>query len=131
MDDCRSIVRRVREWGIGIRLSIISFYAHFMYICFYMVMLIRLQQNPKQKIRGFRGKSIFRAQSGNQVPKSKSNNITWIIMECPGQRNEIDCGFYMLKFMKEILLMDRIEIPSKYFDEFKRAYYSSSQLDEL
>ncbi|XP_058755277.1 uncharacterized protein LOC131628454 [Vicia villosa] len=59
---------------------------------------------------------VFRAQRGNQ---------------CPGQRNEVDCGFYMLRFIKEILLMDRIEIPSKYFDEFKRAYYSSSQLDGL
>ncbi|XP_058763630.1 uncharacterized protein LOC131637085 [Vicia villosa] len=74
---------------------------------------------------------VFRAQRGSQVPKSKANNITWIQVECPGQRNEVDCGFYMLQFMKEILLSNQIEIPSKYFDEFKCATYSKSKLDEL
>ncbi|XP_058773968.1 uncharacterized protein LOC131647871 [Vicia villosa] len=66
---------------------------------------------------------VFRAQRGSQVPKSKANNITWIQVECPGQRNEVDCGFYMLQFMKEILLSNQIEIPSKYFDDFKCATY--------
>ncbi|XP_058786431.1 uncharacterized protein LOC131661047 isoform X1 [Vicia villosa] len=74
---------------------------------------------------------VFRAQRGSQVPKSKANNITWIQVECPGQRNEVDCGFYMLQFMKEILLSNQIEIPSKYFDDFKCATYSKSKLDEL
>ncbi|XP_058773175.1 uncharacterized protein LOC131647281 isoform X2 [Vicia villosa] len=70
---------------------------------------------------------VFRAQRGSQVPKSKANNITWIQVE----RNEVDCGFYMLQFMKEILLSNQIEIPSKYFDDFKCATYSKSKLDEL
>ncbi|XP_058777833.1 uncharacterized protein LOC131652075 [Vicia villosa] len=74
---------------------------------------------------------VFRAQRGSQVPKSKANNITWIQVEYPGQRNEVDCGFYMLQFMKEILLSNQIEIPSKYFDDFKCATYSKSKLDEL
>ncbi|XP_058783947.1 uncharacterized protein LOC131658697 [Vicia villosa] len=56
---------------------------------------------------------VFRAQRGSQVPKSKANNITWIRVECPGQRNEVDCDFYMLQFMKESLLSNQIEIPSK------------------
>ncbi|XP_058732796.1 uncharacterized protein LOC131604360 isoform X2 [Vicia villosa] len=58
---------------------------------------------------------VFRAQRGSQVPKSKANNITWIQVE----------------FMKEILLSNQIEIPSKYFDDFKCATYSKSKLDEL
>ncbi|XP_058782549.1 uncharacterized protein LOC131657059 isoform X1 [Vicia villosa] len=74
---------------------------------------------------------VFRAQRGSQVPKSKANNITWIRVECPGQRNAVDCGFYMFQFMKEILLSNQIEIPSKYFDDFKCATYSKSKLDEL
>ncbi|XP_058760680.1 uncharacterized protein LOC131634023 isoform X2 [Vicia villosa] len=74
---------------------------------------------------------VFRAQRGSQVPKSKANNITWIRVECPEQCNEVDCGFYMLRFMKEILLLNQIEIPSKYFDDFKCATYSRSKLDEL
>ncbi|XP_058778657.1 uncharacterized protein LOC131652728 isoform X1 [Vicia villosa] len=56
-------------------------------------------------------------------PHSKANNITWIRVECPEQRNEVGCGFYMLRFMKEILLLNQIEIPSKYFDDFKCATY--------
>ncbi|XP_058785169.1 uncharacterized protein LOC131660058 isoform X2 [Vicia villosa] len=74
---------------------------------------------------------VFRAQRGSQVPKSKANNITWIRVECLGQRNEVDCVFYMLQFMKEILLSNQIETPSKYFDDFKCATYSRSKLDEL
>lgn len=33
-------------------------------------------------------------------------------VSCPRQRNDIDCGDFMLRLMKEILLLDRIEIPS-------------------
>ncbi|XP_058751142.1 uncharacterized protein LOC131624195 [Vicia villosa] len=66
-----------------------------------------------------------------QVPKSRANNITWIRVQCHRQRNGIDCGYFILRFMKETLLLDRIEIPSTYFDEFKCAHYSKDQLDEL
>ncbi|KAI5436676.1 hypothetical protein KIW84_022982 [Lathyrus oleraceus] len=72
-----------------------------------------------------------RAQRKIQVPKRKANNITWNRVECPRQRNNIDCGYYTLRFMKETLLMDRTDIPSDYFDEYRCAYYSKDQLDEI
>ncbi|KAI5417067.1 hypothetical protein KIW84_041887 [Lathyrus oleraceus] len=72
-----------------------------------------------------------RAQRKIQVPKRKANNITWNRVECPRQRNKIDCGYYTLRFMKETLLMDRRDIPSDYFDEYRCAYYSKDQLDEI
>ncbi|XP_058746912.1 uncharacterized protein LOC131619890 [Vicia villosa] len=73
----------------------------------------------------------FRSQRDIQVPKSRANNITWIRVQCPSQRNGIDCGYFILRFMKETLLLDLIEISSTYFDEFKRARYSKDQLDKL
>ncbi|XP_058760705.1 uncharacterized protein LOC131634037 [Vicia villosa] len=73
----------------------------------------------------------FRSQRDIQVPKSRANNITWIRVQCPRQRNSIDCGYFILRFMKETLLLDQIEIPSTYFEEFKCAHYSKDQLDEL
>ncbi|CAI8607967.1 unnamed protein product [Vicia faba] len=54
----------------------------------------------------------FRAQRDIQVPRSRVNNISWIKMECPRQRNGVDCGYFMLRFMKETILLDRLEIPS-------------------
>ena len=32
-------------------------------------------------------------------------------MYCPQQQNDIDCGYFVLKFIKEIIQMNEIEIP--------------------
>ena len=45
------------------------------------------------------------------MSKQKSNNITWISIKCPRQTNNIDCGYYVLRFMKEIVEKNKTIIP--------------------
>ncbi|KAI5387785.1 hypothetical protein KIW84_073762 [Lathyrus oleraceus] len=48
--------------------------------------------------------------------RSKKNyrnrkDITWVRVQCPQQNNSIDCGFFVLRFMRDIIALNRIEIP--------------------
>ncbi|CAI8605920.1 unnamed protein product [Vicia faba] len=74
---------------------------------------------------------VFRCQRGARVPRSRSNNINWIKVQCPQQQNGIDCGYFVLMFIKEIIQMYEIEIPITYFDQYNCPYYSPRQLEEL
>ncbi|KAI5427955.1 hypothetical protein KIW84_022117 [Lathyrus oleraceus] len=60
-----------------------------------------------------------------------ANSITWIKVACPQQRNQIDCGYFMLRFMRDTLALGRLKIPTDYFDEFKCAFYTKDQVDEI
>ncbi|KAI5395503.1 hypothetical protein KIW84_061891 [Lathyrus oleraceus] len=66
-----------------------------------------------------------------RVPRTKSSNITWIKVQCPLQRNGIDCGYFVMRFMREIINMNQIEIPITYFDEYKCAHYTRLQLEQI
>ncbi|KAI5446063.1 hypothetical protein KIW84_014054 [Lathyrus oleraceus] len=72
---------------------------------------------------------VFRSQRQARVPRTKSSNITWI--KCPLQRNGIDCGYFVMRFMREIINMNQIEIPITYFDEYKCAHYTRLQLEQI
>ncbi|KAI5411690.1 hypothetical protein KIW84_056675 [Lathyrus oleraceus] len=66
--------------------------------------------------------------------RSKKNyrnrkDITWVRVECPQQNNSVDCGFFVLRFMRDIIALNRIDIPKMYFDEYKS--YSRAHLDEM
>ncbi|XP_058775217.1 uncharacterized protein LOC131649473 [Vicia villosa] len=74
---------------------------------------------------------IFRSQRKARVSRSRSSNITWIKVECAQQRNNIDCGYFVLRFMKEILHLNLIEILITYFDEYKCALFTKNQLEEI
>ncbi|XP_050913862.1 uncharacterized protein LOC127128558 isoform X3 [Lathyrus oleraceus] len=48
--------------------------------------------------------------------RSKKNyrnrkDITWVRVQCPQQNNLIDCGFFVLRFMRDIIALNRIDIP--------------------
>ncbi|KAI5447288.1 hypothetical protein KIW84_014949 [Lathyrus oleraceus] len=48
--------------------------------------------------------------------RSKKNyrnrkDITWVRVQCPQQNNSIDCGFFVLRFMRDIIALNRIDIP--------------------
>ncbi|KAI5410417.1 hypothetical protein KIW84_055791 [Lathyrus oleraceus] len=48
--------------------------------------------------------------------RSKKNyrnrkDITWVRVQCPQQNNLIDCGFFVLRFMRDIITLNRIDIP--------------------
>ncbi|KAI5445665.1 hypothetical protein KIW84_013767 [Lathyrus oleraceus] len=66
--------------------------------------------------------------------RSKKNyrnrkDITWVRVQCPQQNNSVDCGFFVLRFMRDIIALNRIDIPKMYFDEYKS--YSRAHLDEM
>ncbi|KAI5432869.1 hypothetical protein KIW84_020253 [Lathyrus oleraceus] len=49
----------------------------------------------------FRSKKIYRNRK----------DITWVRVQCPQQNNSIDCGFFVLRFMRDIIALNRIDIP--------------------
>ncbi|KAI5433320.1 hypothetical protein KIW84_020557 [Lathyrus oleraceus] len=66
--------------------------------------------------------------------RSKKNyrnrkDITWVRVQCPQQNNSVDCGFFVLRFMRDIIALNRIDIPKMYFEEYKS--YSRAHLDEM
>ncbi|KAI5412575.1 hypothetical protein KIW84_057295 [Lathyrus oleraceus] len=73
----------------------------------------------------------FRAQRDIQTSRRGANSITWIKVACPQQRNQIDCGYFMLRFMRDTLALGRLMISTDYFEEFKCAFYTKDQVDEI
>ncbi|KAI5434699.1 hypothetical protein KIW84_021502 [Lathyrus oleraceus] len=66
--------------------------------------------------------------------RSKKNyrnrkDITWVRVQCPQQNNSVDYGFFVLRFMRDIIALNRIDIPKMYFEEYKS--YSRAHLDEI
>ncbi|KAK2369296.1 ubiquitin-specific protease [Trifolium repens] len=73
----------------------------------------------------------FRSLRGARVQRSKLNNISWIRIQCPRQCNSIDCGYFVMRFMKEIVISNQNVIPVSYFDDFKCPTYSKDKLTEI
>ncbi|XP_039684501.1 uncharacterized protein [Medicago truncatula] len=74
---------------------------------------------------------VFRSARDAQVSKNKFNNISWVRVQCPRQENGIDCGYFVMRFMKEILISKLNEIPKLYIDDFKCVTYSKDKLREI
>ncbi|XP_052728579.1 uncharacterized protein LOC128195350 [Vigna angularis] len=74
----------------------------------------------------------YRAQTGNMVSKSKSNNIKWTTIKCPRQPNGNDCGYYVCQYMKEIITYcEGGTIPTDYFSSCRCQQYHESQIIEV
>ncbi|XP_058760645.1 uncharacterized protein LOC131633993 [Vicia villosa] len=75
---------------------------------------------------------IYRANSNSKVPKvSKSKKISWQKIKCPRQINSIDCGYFVMRFMKEVIMENEIMIPANYFSDHKCRTYSHDKLTEV
>ena len=37
--------------------------------------------------------------------------LCFLLMQCPFQPNSNDCGYYVMKFMKDIVTHDQLEVP--------------------
>ncbi|XP_045792411.1 uncharacterized protein LOC123887168 [Trifolium pratense] len=72
---------------------------------------------------------IYRAY--NQTKPAKSSRIKWIRIKCPQQTNTIDCGYFVSRFMKEVVMQYPKKIPDNYFDEYKCGTYSKDKLSEV
>ncbi|XP_050909636.1 ubiquitin-like-specific protease 1 [Lathyrus oleraceus] len=38
-------------------------------------------------------------------------DITWIRVQCPQQNNSVDCGFFVMRFMRDIIALNRYRLP--------------------
>ncbi|KAJ1384989.1 Ulp1 protease family, C-terminal catalytic domain [Sesbania bispinosa] len=75
---------------------------------------------------------IYRANKGTKVSKVKFSNIKWTMIKCPTQDNGSDCGYYVLRYMKEILLCSQEGvIPHEYFSTYRLEKYSTELIDEV
>ncbi|XP_024638906.2 uncharacterized protein [Medicago truncatula] len=70
-------------------------------------------------------------RSLNPKLKSKSSIIPWKEIKCPMQTNDIDCGYFVMRFMKEIILANQDMIPENYFGDYKCKTYSKDKLVEV
>ncbi|XP_014516924.1 uncharacterized protein LOC106774413 [Vigna radiata var. radiata] len=74
----------------------------------------------------------YRAQIGYMVSKSKSNNIKWTSIKCPKQSNDNDCGYYVCRYMKEIITYcEGGKIPTNYFSSCRSQQYCDNQIIEV
>ncbi|KAJ1405380.1 Ulp1 protease family, C-terminal catalytic domain [Sesbania bispinosa] len=69
---------------------------------------------------------IYRANKGTKVSKVKFSNIKWTMIKCPIQDNGSDCGYYVLRYMKEILLCSEEGVIP-----MKLEKYSTEIIDEV
>ncbi|CAI8598250.1 unnamed protein product [Vicia faba] len=75
---------------------------------------------------------IYRANSSSKVPKvSKSKKISWKKIKCPRQINGVDCGYFVMRFMKEVIMENEFMIPTNYFFDHKCRTYSHDKLTEV
>ncbi|QCE15197.1 sentrin-specific protease 1 [Vigna unguiculata] len=74
----------------------------------------------------------YRAQRGSMVSKSKLSNIKWTPIKCPKQSNGHDCGYYICRYMKEIVTYcEGGTIPIDYFPSCRCQQYSDNQIIEV
>ncbi|XP_021747784.1 uncharacterized protein LOC110713633 isoform X5 [Chenopodium quinoa] len=69
----------------------------------------------------------------NQVVGSKKvkKSTTWSKIQCPRQNNGVDCGYYVLRFMRDIIAHNQPQIPEMYFSDCLWPNYSTEQIDEV
>ncbi|XP_021836618.1 uncharacterized protein [Spinacia oleracea] len=72
---------------------------------------------------------IYQNQIG--AAKKMKKNTTWSKIQCPRQTNNVDCGYYVLRFMREIVNHNQSQIPEKYFSDCLWPNYSTEQIDEV
>ncbi|KAK2420428.1 hypothetical protein QL285_031156 [Trifolium repens] len=74
---------------------------------------------------------IYRAWCENKISKSKKDKIKWHKIKCPRQINTIDCGYFIMRFMKEVIMEYPNKIPDNYFHRHRHSTYSKGKLDEV
>ncbi|XP_058726468.1 uncharacterized protein LOC131597820, partial [Vicia villosa] len=89
-----------------------------------------LRRRPKCPVTGKKIQGSLKI--GVKVPKvSKSKKISWSKIRCPRQINSIDCGYFVMRFMKEVIVQNEIMIPVNYFPDHKCHTYSMDKLTEI
>ncbi|CAL5183408.1 unnamed protein product [Lathyrus oleraceus] len=96
-------------------------------IIYYMNSLnVEHDNYPDLKMKFENALHICRASDKVKVSKSKSNKITWTKIKCPCQTNDIDCGYFVMQFMKEVIMENQNKIPLNYLPARKCVTYSEN-----
>ncbi|CAJ2630802.1 unnamed protein product [Trifolium pratense] len=100
--------------------------------------------SPHVSFDDIQGKDIARVLMKTKVLKDEkiilapyNVGIHWVLFfinpdaECPRQRNTIDCGYFIMRFMKEVIMEYPNKIPDNYFSRHRHSTYSKEKLDEV
>ncbi|XP_021764031.1 ubiquitin-like-specific protease 1 isoform X1 [Chenopodium quinoa] len=75
--------------------------------------------------------ALFQFQSDREITTKLKMNTKWLKIKCPQQPNCINCGHYVMRFMKEIISHTRTQIPENYFSDCQFPKYDQEQIDEV
>ncbi|CAI8587631.1 unnamed protein product [Vicia faba] len=59
------------------------------------------------------------------------HGLNYKIPLCPRQINGVDCGYFVMRFMKEVIMENEFMIPTNYFFDHKCRTYSHDKLTEV
>ncbi|RXI07979.1 hypothetical protein DVH24_014545 [Malus domestica] len=102
-------------------LAIIDPYEELVY---YMDSLNWIQIDPRMKDIVELALKMFKAQKGIKGRK----NINWKVVKCPLQEGTVECGYYVMKYMKEIINDPNCSIITKFKE---KATYTQHEIDAL
>ncbi|KAB2614989.1 ubiquitin-like-specific protease ESD4 [Pyrus ussuriensis x Pyrus communis] len=102
-------------------LAIIDPYEELVY---YMDSLNWIQIDPGMKNIVELALKMFKAQKGIKGRK----NINWKVVKCPLQEGTVECGYYVMKYMKEIVDDPNCSIITKFKE---KATYTQQEIDAL
>ncbi|XP_057437170.1 uncharacterized protein LOC130729428 [Lotus japonicus] len=63
--------------------------------------------------------------------KDTKKRLSFSNSQCPRQTINVDCGYYVMKFMKDIITHRQLMIPMKYFEDCQFNSYDGEQLHEV
>ncbi|XP_056691967.1 uncharacterized protein [Spinacia oleracea] len=75
--------------------------------------------------------ALLQFRSDRELATKLKMNTKWIKIQCPCQEDYIDCGYYVMRFMKEIISHKRLQIPEEYFSDCQFPSYDTEQIDEV
>ncbi|KAB2625552.1 ubiquitin-like-specific protease ESD4 [Pyrus ussuriensis x Pyrus communis] len=93
-------------------------------LVYYMDLLNWIQIDPGMKNIVELALKMFKAQKGIKGRK----NINWKVVQCPLQEGTVECGYYVMKYMKEIVDDPNCSIITKFKE---KATYTQQEIDAL
>ncbi|XP_021740266.1 uncharacterized protein LOC110706629 [Chenopodium quinoa] len=75
--------------------------------------------------------ALFQFRSEMEIATKLKMDTKWKTIKCPRQSNGVDCGYYVMRYMKEIISHKRTKIPESYLAGCQFSHYDETQLDDV
>ncbi|XP_021768910.1 uncharacterized protein LOC110733208 isoform X2 [Chenopodium quinoa] len=82
-------------------------------------------------LRSIVDRALFGFRSEKGLLKKIKMSTKWVQIQCPRQNNGVDCGYYVMRFMKEIIDHKQTQIFEDYFHDCNVSRYDQDQIDEI